>query len=533
MAPARQKVGLPIAADGTRALPLRLRLDEGEGRCNNGCEPCVTRAGEGELGFEADVAGRHVVVRHREPTLDPALLERVRALSTRGAASVTLLTNGRRLVYPGYAKALIDAGASRVVVKLFGEDADAHDAHTRAPGSHAQALQGIANLRAAGGEVRVCFPLTQGADRKRLRATQRDIARALTGADPVEMPEALVEAHANEYRYDVVVLRELAARSRESWSRGLFPMVHVQTGPMCNIRCGYCNVYGGEDQRLYERSYVERILDDAAARVGPVSPEGATTVVDFIGGEPTLHPDLPALIRAARDRGFAKVFICTNGMRLLRPGYLDALVEAGLSGVRFSFHDHRPEMAGVLAGMPALGPRYLEVAEMLLSRTDLHVHLFRILLADNLDALGDYLRWIAAHDRTGRPIDLMLGMPSLRGRMFTHPGLYPPLAGLRERISDAMALARSLGIEPAIHHAPACVHPDDPGASSCLHVRTTQVDAAVGSQRTLSFEGDARYGEACAACPARDAGCHGLPATYFERDAEAAEAWLTPVTLPG
>lgn len=532
-APARQRVGLPIVADGSPDHPLLMRLDAGEGRCNNGCDPCVARPAEAELPPDAtEVRGRHLVLRHREPTLDEALPERIAELRRRGAETITLLTNARRLAYASYARALATAGLDRIVVKLFGPTSDAHDAHSRVPGSHEQALRGLANARAVGIEARVCFPLAEGQERVRLRAVHAAIARELTGVDPVEMPEPLVEGHANEYRYDTVLLREGAERTREYWTQGLFPMVHVQTGPMCNIRCGYCNVHGGEDQRLYSVDYVERILDDAAARIGCSHPSGASTVVDFIGGEPTLHPDLAELVRAARRRGFAKVFICTNGMRLLRPGYLDSLVEAGLTGVRFSFHDHRPEVAGALAGLPNLGPRYPEIAEMLLSRRDLHVHVYRILLAASLDALPDYIRWVAAHNRTGKPLDLMLGMPSMRGRMFLHRDLYPRLEGLRERVREAMTLARSLGIEPAIHHAPACLYPDDTSASSCLHVETTQVDAAAGTNEVLSFEGDARYGEACQRCPARTAGCHGLPAAYFDEDSAAAEAWLTPVRLP-
>lgn len=520
-APARGRVGLPVVADGSRRRPLLVRLDASDGACNNGCTPCLGRP-LGEPG--AEVAGRHVVIRHREATLRTDLPAHIRALKERGAASVALVTNGRLFLYPQVVHGLARAGLDRAIVKLFGADAAAHDAHTRAEGSFAQALDGLAAARAAGRfEVVVAFAAAVPRD---VRAA---LARQLTDRDPVELPEPEVLAHANEFRYDVVVLRDGIRFAHPYWDTRCFPMVHVNTGPLCNVRCVYCNVHGGTDQRLFDAAYVERLLDDAAARFLPGP--GAPTV-DLIGGEPTMHPELPRLIRAARARGFARVLICTNGVRLARPGYLDELVAAGLTGVRLSFHDHRAAFANRLADVPGLGDAYPEVAAMLLARADLETHVFRILLAGTIDALPDYVRWLAAHNRTGRPIDLTLGMPSLRGRVIDHHALYPRLADLRPAVEAALRLASSLGFEPTLHHAPACLHPHDTTRAACTHVITRQVDAIGGAITTMSFEGDATYGAACATCPARAEGCAGLPRAYFEADAAAAEAWLQPVVFP-
>ncbi len=525
--PARLRVGLPVLADGTRERPLLVGLgDSGRGACNNGCAPCLTERVEGEGG---SLAGRHVVVRDREPTLETTLPRRIRALADEGPASLTLLTNGRMLGLAPVVPTLSRAGVTRFVVKLFGLEAAAHDAHTRVPGSFEQALAGIARVRALDEDatrsrVLVTFPLAAG----RTSEAHHALARALTGHDAIEHPEPAVETHANEFRYDVVVLRD-GVRDPRWIDDNFFPMAHVHVGPFCNLRCTYCNVHGGDDQRLYEPAYVEAILEAAAARVLRTHDGRGTPTIDFIGGEPTAHPDLPRFVRHARALGFRKVYVCTNGTLLLRPGYLDGLVEAGLTGVRFSLHDHRADVARALADVPGLGERYVEVATMLLGRTDLHLHLYRILLAQTMDALPDYVRWIAAHNRTGAPIDLTFGLPSMRGRLFENRHLYPPLVGLRERLAEAIAIARGLGAEPLVHHAPACLVPDEPERVACLHVATTQVEAASGRVEEQSFEGDARFGRRCEDCAARAAGCHGLPAAYWEADADAAERWLTPL----
>ncbi|MEZ4399502.1 MAG: radical SAM protein [Kofleriaceae bacterium] len=525
--PARARVGLPVVADGSRRHPVLVRVDGTRGACNNGCQPCVSEPLDGAGAADGDLAGRHVVVRHREATLARGLPARIAALKAAGAASVALVTNGRMLVYPPVVRALIAAGLDRLVVKLFAVDPAAHDRHARVEGGYAQALAGIAAARAVGGvEVVVAF-----AGAARDRPAEVALAQALTAREPVVLPEPEVAGHANEYRYDVVNLRDGITFAHPAWNTGVFPMVHINTGPLCNIRCVYCNVRGGTDQRLYDVAYVERLLDDAAARFLAA---GASPTIDLIGGEPTMHPELPRLIAAARARGFARVLICTNGVRLARPGYLDQLVAAGLTGVRLSFHDHRAEVAAALADVPGLGATYPEVAAMLLERADLDTHLFRILLTDTIDAVPDYLRWLAAHNRTGRPVDLTLGMPSMRGRLFDNRHLYPALARLRPVVAEAMTLAQGLGFTPTIHHAPACLYPEAPSRAACVHVVTQQLDALTGARTVMNFEGDAGHGAACQACPARAEGCAGLPRAYLDDDRAAAEAWFQPVRFaPG
>jgi len=81
--------------------------------------------------------------------------------------------------------------------------------------------------------------------------------------------------------------------------------LHVLT--RCNLRCRHC--YINPEQHGRKRLSIERIerwLTLFAER----SP-GANLVL--LGGEPTLHPDLPRAARSARRLGFASITIDTNG----------------------------------------------------------------------------------------------------------------------------------------------------------------------------------------------------------------------------
>ena len=120
-------------------------------------------------------------------------------------------------------------------------------------------------------------------------------------------------------------------------------------------------------------------------------------------------------------------------------------------------------------------------------------------------------------------------MPSMRGRLFDNPQLYPPLAGLREKLSAAVNLTTALGMEAMLHHVPACAAPDHLDRVSCLHVSTQTVEALRDEVREVSFEGDARHVATCERCPSRERGCHGLPSAYLDADRAQAEAWLQSV----
>jgi len=79
----------------------------------------------------------------------------------------------------------------------------------------------------------------------------------------------------------------------------------------CNLACAHCYAESGPEADLYgSMAYDDwtRVIDEAA-EVGCGS-------VQFIGGEPTLHPRLPDLIGHARRRGHELIEVFTNASRL-------------------------------------------------------------------------------------------------------------------------------------------------------------------------------------------------------------------------
>ncbi|MBI2345388.1 MAG: radical SAM protein [Deltaproteobacteria bacterium] len=95
----------------------------------------------------------------------------------------------------------------------------------------------------------------------------------------------------------------------------------------CNLHCGYCNEYDRHSPPV-----PLDVLKDRAAKLKAL---GAFSIC-FTGGEPTLHPDLPELIRYARhDLRFFRTSIITNGTYLTGQ-LVEGLNAAGLQAMQIS-----------------------------------------------------------------------------------------------------------------------------------------------------------------------------------------------------
>ena len=100
----------------------------------------------------------------------------------------------------------------------------------------------------------------------------------------------------------------------------------------CNLDCAYCNEYDKTSNPVPLDTMLRRI--DRLADLG-------TSIITLSGGEPTLHPDLDAIIRRIRERGAVATLI-TNGL-LLTPERIRALNRAGLDYLQISIDNVTPD----------------------------------------------------------------------------------------------------------------------------------------------------------------------------------------------
>jgi MoaA/NifB/PqqE/SkfB family radical SAM enzyme len=100
----------------------------------------------------------------------------------------------------------------------------------------------------------------------------------------------------------------------------------------CNLACTYCNEFDKVSEPVPTDVMLRRL--DKLHELG-------TGIVTFSGGEPTLHPDLDALIARVRANG-AMCTLITNGY-LLTPDRIRRLNAAGLDYLQISIDNVQPD----------------------------------------------------------------------------------------------------------------------------------------------------------------------------------------------
>jgi MoaA/NifB/PqqE/SkfB family radical SAM enzyme len=103
-------------------------------------------------------------------------------------------------------------------------------------------------------------------------------------------------------------------------------LAHVVIIRRCNLSCTYCSEY----DKISDPIPVE-VLEKRLCKLRSLGTFG----ISLTGGEPTLHPDLPNLIRTCRLLGFFRTGMISNGF-LLRPELIEALNDAGLQEMQIS-----------------------------------------------------------------------------------------------------------------------------------------------------------------------------------------------------
>ena len=268
----------------------------------------------------------------------------------------------------------------------------------------------------------------------------------------------------------------------------------------CDNRCTFCAPSGLP-------SVAPRPLDDLARTLDALAPHH--DAITLTGGEPTLHPELPAIVAAARARGFTRVGIQTHGRRLREPGYADALRAAGLTDVHLSIHglgaalhDHHTGVEGSFA----------EVAEGLgaARRAGLTIVVTTVLTRSNARSLGALAPWIAAQNIAA----WTLAVPRAAGRLSaSFDPVFPRLAMAMPYALQALAVAQSRSVTVFLRGAPLCL-------------------LGPFAARTLPDESRAFDPTRCDGCPAR-AWCPGVDARYLARfGGDELSAARAPVTAP-
>ncbi len=181
----------------------------------------------------------------------------------------------------------------------------------------------------------------------------------------------------------------------------------IEVNTACNLDCPVCFANAGAGFNLTVPE-VEAMLDRF------VELEGHPEVVQFSGGEPTIHPDLLEMIAAAQRRDITHVMVNTNGLRIANDPEWFARFAALRPLIYLQFDGLMDETYRSIRGEPLLETKLRALDR--LAEADLHVVL-----------VAAIERGVNEHE-AGPLIEFGLTHPAVRGVMFqpvTHSGRHP------------------------------------------------------------------------------------------------------------
>lgn len=181
----------------------------------------------------------------------------------------------------------------------------------------------------------------------------------------------------------------------------------------CNLDCPLCFADSGthlnQSGYMLTREQLDFMLDRLIAY------EGTPEVIQFSGGEPTLHPLLPEFIEMARAKGIAQVMVNTNGLRIANDDrFLKRLAEVH-PHIYLQFDGFEENTYRAIRGRPDL----LEVKMRALERCQQAG--LRVVLVGTIE------RGVNDHE-VGRIVEFGLRHPAVYGISFQcafHAGRYP------------------------------------------------------------------------------------------------------------
>ena len=132
----------------------------------------------------------------------------------------------------------------------------------------------------------------------------------------------------------------------------------IEVNSACNMDCPLCFANAGPGFNLTLEE-VEQILDDLVAS------EGRPDVVQFSGGEPSIHPQIVPMMKAAKERNIRHVMLNTNGKRIAADDqFLAALGELRIS-IYFQFDGFEERTYELIRGEPGILPEKLRALDRL------------------------------------------------------------------------------------------------------------------------------------------------------------------------
>jgi uncharacterized radical SAM superfamily Fe-S cluster-containing enzyme len=162
----------------------------------------------------------------------------------------------------------------------------------------------------------------------------------------------------------------------------------------CNFKCPVCfaEANGQGDNYVLDTELVGKMLRSLIDRSVPCRS------VQFSGGEPTLHPEFPKILRTARDLGFTHIQVATNGSQFVNPDYARLCEDSGLHTIYLQFDGMNDDIYLKMRGQRLLDKKIAAVKSV--EQTNMRLVLVpTIIHSINVDQLGPIFQFALEHSK--------------------------------------------------------------------------------------------------------------------------------------
>lgn len=114
-------------------------------------------------------------------------------------------------------------------------------------------------------------------------------------------------------------------------------------GYKCNNHCKFCINRNLRDTETKDTAQTIRLMMEGISR--------GCNYAEFAGGENAIRPDFCQLVKCARDIGYERVSVATNGRMFSYMDFAKKAVDNGLTDIIFSIHGHNSKIHDSLTGV--------------------------------------------------------------------------------------------------------------------------------------------------------------------------------------
>ncbi len=233
-------------------------------------------------------------------------------------------------------------------------------------------------------------------------------------------------------------------------------LLSIETGFTCNSRCQYCTQL---DYRVIPQAdQLDLTTEQIRARILWAKDNGHDEL-GFSGGEPTIRPDFLDLVAFARDTGFDRIAVTTNGRMFAYPKFADQAIANGLTRFTFSLHGATPELHDKIAvaqGALAQALAGLDNLTAAAKRRGVKLHLMnnQILLPENTSQIKEMVSLLAP-----RGVRLFMIQPFIaqRSNVGDLGRWFVPYDAIVAGVRDALPVLAQYGARIKPYNVPNCL----------------------------------------------------------------------------